>query len=351
VERVALVAASFDFQKRLGSGNFGEVWLAVDTGLDTERAVKLIPPSKVLNPQNFFQEAQLLKAAEHPNVVRVYETGEMNDGRLYVAMEYLPKGSVEDETKGAYMPLTRVKQLAVDALRGLEHAHFCGIIHRDLKPANVLVGSSGEGKVSDFGLAIPAGLDLKSLVVKDYAYTLHLAPEVKTANDYTVLTDIYAFGVTLYRLVNGDAMLPAMSPQEARSRALLGKFPDRSKYREFVPRPLRLIINKAMEVNPARRFQNATEMRHAIERVKIEKVWTEKAFRDRTEWRCGWNKRCYEVVCRRIPGGEWEVIVRKGSSRKELRRLVPLCLRDVSKSRAQQHSRRVLQDFVLGKIR
>jgi serine/threonine-protein kinase len=345
------MAGSFDFQKRLGAGHFGEVWLVVDTGLNSERAVKLIPPTKVLNPKNFFQEAQLLKAVEHPNVVRVHETGEMDDGRLYVAMEYLEKGSVEDEVQGAYMPLTRVKRLAIDVLRGLEYAHSRGVIHRDIKPANILIGSCGEGKLSDFGLAVPAGLDLKSLGVKDYAYQLHLAPEVKSANDYTVFTDIYAFGVTLYRLANGDTFLPAIPIAEARLLSLAGKFPDRSRYRDFVPRPWRIIINKAMEVNPKLRFQSAEEMRHAIEKVKAEKNWIEKTLSGGVEWTCGWDNRCYEVARRWHPDGTWEVVVRKGQSRKALRRISNLCLESVSKSRAEQHSRRVLQDFVLGRLK
>jgi len=94
------MAASFDFKERLGAGHFGEVWRVIDTGLNAERALKLIPPSKVLNPTNIFHEAQILKEAEHPNVVRVEETGTLGDGRIYVAMEYLPKGSLEDEAKG-----------------------------------------------------------------------------------------------------------------------------------------------------------------------------------------------------------------------------------------------------------
>ena len=106
------MAGGFDFRERLGAGHFGEVWLVTDTGLNAECALKLIPPTKVLNPQNFFQEAQVLKAVEHPNIVRVHETGTLSDGRLYVAMEYLPKGSLEDEAKGVYLPLTRVKRLA-----------------------------------------------------------------------------------------------------------------------------------------------------------------------------------------------------------------------------------------------
>lgn len=149
------MAVSFDFKRRLGSGYFGEVWQAVDTGLGCEVALKCIPPDKIINQGNFFQEAQVLKASEHANIVQVYDTGTLSDGRIYVSMEYLAKGSLEDEARGAPIALSRAKRLMVDVLRGLGHAHDQGIVHRDVKPANILIGDAGQGKLSDFGLALP----------------------------------------------------------------------------------------------------------------------------------------------------------------------------------------------------
>ncbi len=92
LEWIGIMATSFDLKERLGSGHFGEVWRAIDVGLNTVRALKLIPPSRVFNPKNLYHEAQVLKSAEHPNVVRVEDTGTMADGKIYIAMEYLPKG-------------------------------------------------------------------------------------------------------------------------------------------------------------------------------------------------------------------------------------------------------------------
>ena len=112
------MAGAFDFLERLGAGHFGEVWRVIDTGLNAERALKVIPSSKVLDPSNFFHEAQTLKAVEHANIVKVEETGELAGDRIYVAMEYLPRGSLEDEAKGTGIELTRAKRLMVDVLRG-----------------------------------------------------------------------------------------------------------------------------------------------------------------------------------------------------------------------------------------
>lgn len=345
------MAVNFDFKERLGAGHFGEVWRAIDTGLAAVRAVKLIPRANVLNPQNFFHEAQILQAVEHPNIVRVKETGEMSDGRIYVAMEFLPKGSLEDEAKGAYVDLSRAKRLMVDVLRGLQNAHDRGVIHRDIKPANILIGDASEGKLSDFGLAIPMGLNLKNLGVKDYAYILHLPPEIHRGQQHDELSDIYACGVTLYRLVNGDSYIPALPAVEIRDRSIAGSFPDRRSYRDFVPRPLRTLINKSLHVDPGKRFQSAEEMRHALEQIMVEMNWNESMLTDGMQWTSGWNNRCYQITRKLDKDKKGSVTVRKGKNRKSLRIISALSKEGLTRRQAEQHARRLLQDYVLGRLR
>lgn len=344
------MAVGFDIKERLGAGHFGEVWRAIDTGLEAVRALKLIPPDKVWNSNNIFHEAQILKQAEHANVVKVEETGTMDDGRIYVAMEYLSKGSLEDEAKGAYVPLTRAHRIMVDALRGLQHAHERGIVHRDIKPANILVGGNSEGKLSDFGLAVPEGEDLKALGMKDYAYVLHLAPEIHSGREYSVLSDVYAAGVTLYRLINGDIYLSPIAPADIRHACVQGKYPNRSSYREFIPRPIRSLVNRALDVDPTKRFQSAEDMRHALEQIGIFMNWHEQMLSNGTRWIAGWNYKCYEVlrVCR--AKGKWSLTTRKGTSSRTLRRVRALCHDNLSKTKATQLSKRILQDHVLGRL-
>lgn len=344
------MAATFDFKERLGAGHFGEVWRVVDTGLNAERALKVIPSSKVLYPANFFHEAQTLKAVEHPNIVKVEETGELPGNRIYVAMEYLPKGSLEDEAKGTGIELTRAKRLMVDVLRGLDHAHNRGILHRDIKPANILIGNSLEGKLSDFGLAISVGMNLKALGVKEYAYLLHMAPEIHDGNPHSVASDIYACGVTLYRIINGDTYLSTPPPPELADQVRNGEFPDRGSYRDYVPLSLRRIVNRALSPDPRSRFKSATNMRRALEQITIEKNWTERRLANGREWVCGWNNKCYEVRCEQTSNGDWEVSVRKGPSRKKLRKVTKLCSKGLQAVNAQRCARRILQDFVLGKL-
>lgn len=344
------MSAGFDFRKRLGAGYFGEVWRAVNLGLGVECALKCIPPDKVINKNNFYQEAQILKAAEHPNIVSVSETGTLTDGRIYVVMEYLANGSLEDEAKGAYVPLSRAKRLMIDVLRGLEHAHGKKIVHRDIKPANILIGNAGEGKLSDFGLALPDISTLDLTGVKGYQYVIHLAPEVNAFGDHTVLADVYACGVTLYRLVNGDSYLPAVSPSEARRLALLGEYPNRDKYRGFVPLALKKIINRAMSVNPKDRFQSAEEMRRALEKVQAAVDWDEHVVPLGKHWIGSGSNLNIEVDRLEENDGSWSVIVRSGKKGRPLRRIAAKCMCGLDKKRAMREAYRVLQQFVNGKF-
>jgi len=342
------MTVSFDFKKRLGSGYFGEVWHAIDTGLNAECALKCIPKDKVINQANFFQEAQVLKAAEHANIVSVKDTGELTDGRIYVAMEYLRKGSLEDEASGGYIKLSRAKQLMIDLLRALQYAHSKNIIHRDIKPANILIGNGNEGKLSDFGLALPeiSKLDLTS--IKQYQYILHLAPEVAKFTDYTYLSDIYACGVTFYRLVNGDSYLPSVPPSVARAMAMAGNFPDRSKYRAFIPRSFRQLINTAMNVDPAKRFKTAEEMRRAIEKLVVCIDWNEDIIPKGMRW-TGKNSKSYEVILQETSVNKWSMEVKKGKTISSMRRDNGLCFEYFKKTEAEKASSKLLQDLVLGK--
>lgn len=343
------MAVSFDFKKRLGSGYFGEVWLVTDTGLGCDYALKCIPPNKVINQDNFYQEAQVLKTAEHVNIVRVKETGVLKDQRIYVAMEYLPNGSLEDEASGAFVKLSRAKRIMIDVIRGLDYAHSKGIIHRDIKPANILIGNAGEGKLSDFGLAVPDIHTLKTAKLKPYQYILHLAPEVTSFTDYTFHSDIYACGVTLYRLVNGDSYLPQVDVHEARQLTLAGNYPDRNYYREFIPRSLKLVINKAMHIDPGKRFSSANELRHSLEQVVIKVDWDETKLQNGIQWVCSKAGVFYCVTRIKISTRRWSVIVRKGRDLLCLRKDNNLSKEFIREQLAIAYTKRILQSLVSGK--
>jgi eukaryotic-like serine/threonine-protein kinase len=341
------MASEFEYKKELGSGYFGKVWLAVDKGLNCECALKCIPQDKLINKGNFYYEAQILKAATHSNIIKVTETGEFTDKTIYVVMEYLKRGSVGDEVVKRYMCLSRARRLMIDVLRGLEYAHSKNIIHRDIKPANILIGNSDEGVLSDFGLSfqdLPSA-DLTPLNQK-YQYMLHLAPEVKEFKDYTKLSDIYACGMTLYRLVNGDSFLPMISPQGAHLSAKLGKFPDRNKYRDFIPKNLKILINKALNVDPTKRFQSASEMRHALEKVAIYADWEESETASGKQWICEKHSIKYLLQKDQNLDGKWTVTFSKGKSTSKMKKIKASCGSGLSLAKATACVQKVLQELV-----
>jgi serine/threonine-protein kinase len=295
-------------KKRLGGGGFGEVWLAHHVALDVDHAVKFVPAASVLNPSKFYDEPQLLKTLEHESIVKVYDAG-MDKGELFIAMEVM-QGSVDDQLLSGPLKLRRVKPLFCDALKGLQYVHDRGFIHRDIKPANILVDSNLRGKLADFGLAIPT---VKAPVATPAGTLTYLAPEILITGETSVQTDIYAMGVSLYEAVNGSAFLPApANTTDLQNAITAGAFPDRSYYRIYVPRSVKIVINRAMNPDPSKRYRTADELRLALEQTAVKCSWKEQARGADRLWITENNERRITViVAARTAGWSVEVVQAK----------------------------------------
>ncbi len=182
-------------------------------------------------------------------------------------MEYHPSGSLEDEVRGSTAGLNAPISVGCQIARALDYAHGLSYLHRDVKAANVLISENGDYKLSDFGLATNMR---RAGGASPQGYLTHLAPEVVGGLDCSIASDIYALAVTIYRLINGEGMMPEYSDVAGLQDMIVnGKFPDRTCYQPFVPHALREAINKAMNLDPARRFKTAGDFRHVLERVPI----------------------------------------------------------------------------------
>jgi len=243
------------------------VWLEGDAGLGRQCAAKYLDTAR-LPPGLVFAEARVMLDAEHDNVVRVY-SADVEAGVPVIRMEYLPSGSIADHFKGEPLPVANALHVVEEACRGVEALHARGILHRDLKPANLLMADGNRIKVSDFGLACAVA---NVAGAPPWGYVEHLPPEAFAAGGAIngVEGDIYALGVTLYRLLNGDAMMRAVAAPGVDVARLIaaGRYPNRNRWHHHIHDQLRRVVRKAMHTDPNRRFGSASELRHALEAAR-----------------------------------------------------------------------------------
>jgi len=269
----------FELEKRLGNGSFGEVWLAKDTTIDKEVALKILP-SDFRNVAQKLEEAKNGKKVSHKNLLEIFyaDVASTSDGNIVtlIAQEYQKNGTVGSCLNAHnFLPLPKLLKILTDVLLGLEYLHNGGVIHNDIKPSNILLDNNGNGVLADYGISsFSAGLNP---VQPKSVYKIHGAPEtISGAKEISALTDIYQLGCTAYRLANGIGEIKSdfsKDPVNFNEAKLKGKIPSK-KYQPYVPKKLAAIINKAIEVCPEKRYSSAIDMKHAIEKLYFPGYWT-----------------------------------------------------------------------------
>jgi predicted Ser/Thr protein kinase len=270
----------------LGEGGMGEVYLAEDTKLGRQVALKLVKSAlgRANLLRHFRREERILAGLTHPNIARLYGGAVMEDGTPYFVMEY-----VEGERLDRYCDTRKLKlaerlQLFRKVCSAVSYAHQHLVIHRDIKPANIRVTAEGEPKLLDFGIAklidpqsealAEATMTLQRIMTPEYA-----SPEQVRGEEVTTATDIYSLGVVLYELLTGRRPyhINTRSPDEV-ARAITGKEPPRpsaaiasgEKSEDRTPRLLRgdldNIVLMAMRKEPARRYASVAQFSEDIRR-------------------------------------------------------------------------------------
>lgn len=203
IESLAELLPAFDLECLIARGNMGVVYKALQRSLDREVAIKILPRELGEDPvfrSSFEAEAKAMARLTHPNLIRVFDYGDV-DGLLYMVMEYVPGKSLYHSAHGKAIDPRQAVEIAIAACNGLAHAHENGIVHRDIKPANILLTPQCEPKIGDFGLARCTRANLDGLAMGTPAY---MAPEVVSQpakGDQQ--SDIYAIGVVLRELLSG----------------------------------------------------------------------------------------------------------------------------------------------------
>jgi tetratricopeptide (TPR) repeat protein len=248
--------------EKLGEGGMGEVYRAIDTMLEREVAIKSLHSFLTQDTsrlERFRSEAVTLAKLNHPNIATLYNFFEVN-GDYYMVMEYVEGETFEDLLRrmGA-LPLRQALELFCQALRGFEHAHARKVIHRDIKPGNLMLTPDGTVKITDFGIARVMGTGHLTQTGKLIGTLEYMSPEQVQGAEQDARSDIYSLGILLYEMVTGHVPFSSTSDFEIMKSHL--EVQPRTP-REFVgdlPDEVEGAIRKALEKDPAKRFQTATE--------------------------------------------------------------------------------------------
>lgn len=255
----------------IGAGGSSQVYLAQDTVLNREVAIKVLDAAAAADPvlrKMFVKEARALAALSHPSIVAVYDVGEI-DGLPFIVMEHLPGGSLKQriERTGPLVPIDAVTN-AVDIANGLAFAHGKGIIHADLKPSNILFDANDHAKIADFGIARTPQEDADTPQL--FATAMYVAPERVEGKPATPASDVYGIGLILYEMLVGKP--PFVSANAAvllRDHVVRVPVPP-SHLRPSLVRELDTIVLRALAKEPRLRYQKASEVAQAL--VSIENL-------------------------------------------------------------------------------
>ena len=257
----------------VGEGAMGTVYRAVDSVLGRTVAIKVMNAEIARQKdhrQRFLREAQAAGSLQHPNVVTIYDLGEL-DGHLFIAMEYVHGTDLERLMTATEKPLKLQEKLdiIVDVLMGLSYAHKHGIIHRDIKPANIRVGDDGHAKIMDFGVAHLQSSDMTKtgLVVGTPSY---MAPEQVTGGKAVPGTDLFAVGAVLYHLLTGSKPFEGPTLQSLFYRIVTDMPKPLDQVRPGLPVGLNTIVQKAMAKDAGDRYPSALDMANAVIAVRAE---------------------------------------------------------------------------------
>jgi serine/threonine protein kinase len=258
---------------QLGAGGMGEVYLALDTKLNRQVALKILPAQFSSDPERmsrFIKEARVASALNHPNVAHIYEIAD-EKGIHFISMEYVEGQTLSSEISNHSMETAEILEIAIQIADALELAHSKGIVHRDIKPGNIMITLSGRVKILDFGLAkflsrpeTNAGTEMSTLSATEIGVAAgtvpYMSPEQVRAQNFDARSEIFSFGAVLYEMATARRAFPGQTVAEIIEQILIGQPDAIARFNYNVPDELDRIIRKCLEKDPQRRYQSVHEI-------------------------------------------------------------------------------------------
>ena len=254
--------------KLIGRGGMGRVYLAVHKDVPNLRVILKILSDPRLGDR-FKQEADKLALLDgHPNICKIKHFFHADDD-LVIAMEYIDGVTLDDKLKEGRMPVAEAVRIVSDMLAILQYAHERGISHRDIKPSNVMIDKAGQVKIIDFGIAKGKTDPNLTMTGASLGTPSYMAPEQFVPADDTdyALTDIYACGTTLYKMLTGKLPFTGENEFILRDAKLAGDAPRPRSINSSISKELEGIVMRAIDRDPKKRYPSAEEMRKALQSV------------------------------------------------------------------------------------
>ncbi len=277
---------AFEVLREVGRGGMGVVYLATDTRLDRQVAIKALPVELASDParlERFEREARTLAQLSHPNLAGIHGVEEQ-DGAKYLILEYVEGRTLAEMLDRGPLPVDEAIDLAVQIAAGIEAAHEAGVIHRDLKPANVIVTPDGQAKVLDFGLArtedgeqsSAGGLDSPTMTTPQPQHSptiagailgtaAYMSPEQARGRRVDRRTDVWSFGVVLYEMLVGASPFVGDTVSDSIG-AVLHKGVDPGRLPPDTPANVRRVLERCLERDTSLRFRDIGDVRIELRR-------------------------------------------------------------------------------------
>jgi serine/threonine protein kinase len=267
--------SQFEFIERLGEGGMGEVWKVCRqvAGQSQTLALKLLR-TNLKDPEanvRFVREQRILLQLDHPNIARLYDAGHAQDGRPWLALEWVDGLNIIEHAASKRLGLKARLALFAQLLEALQYAHQRLFVHRDIKPDNILINTANQVKVLDFGIAKQLDSDGLRNTTQRYFSSYGVAPEQLEGTTISVMTDVYALGALLYELLCTETLIDLDAPFSTLQQQVLHALPVPPSVRlsaalrhgakdcvsYTIPHELDKIVAQALRKNPQERYQSA----------------------------------------------------------------------------------------------